>query len=234
MRRFIVLLLITGTVWAQTGLDKLVLKDGTEFLGECAGVTENVVYFKSTGELAYQVISISRIQSLQLKNGKTIIRVRDNYIKKWTILDYKPLSIKDKATYDAKKDARRWLVFSPLALISSGGLGTATFFISDDDDYFDTEEEIISLISAFIVGSLGLVGSHYLFSIEDIKNIEGTSAENIELYKKMYYKQFKKQKLKNIMISAVATALIAGAVTIHVLSNLSFGDDYDVCFDPRC
>ena len=132
MRRFIVLLLITGTVWAQTGLDKLVLKDGTEFLGECAGVTENVVYFKSTGELAYQVISISRIQSLQLKNGKTIIRVRDNYIKKWTILDYKPLSIKDKATYDAKKDARRWLIFSPLALISSGGLGTATFFISDD------------------------------------------------------------------------------------------------------
>ena len=52
MRRFIVLLLITGTVWAQTGLDKLVLKDGTEFLGECAGVTENVVYFKSTSELA--------------------------------------------------------------------------------------------------------------------------------------------------------------------------------------
>ena len=214
MRRFIVLLLITGTVWAQTGLDKLVLEDGTEFLGECAGVTENVVYFKSTGELAYQVVSISRIQSLQLKNGKTIIRVRDNYIKKWTILDYKPLSIKDKATYDAKKDARRWLVFSPLALISSGGLGTATFFISDDDDYFDTEEEIISLISAFIVGSLGLVGSYYLFSIEDIKNIEGTSAEDIELYKKMYYKQFKKQKLENIMISAGATALIAGAVIL--------------------
>ena len=29
IRRYIVLLLITGTVWAQTGLDKLVLKDGT-------------------------------------------------------------------------------------------------------------------------------------------------------------------------------------------------------------
>ena len=29
MRRYIVLLLISGTVWAQTGLDKLVLKDGT-------------------------------------------------------------------------------------------------------------------------------------------------------------------------------------------------------------
>ena len=129
MRRFIVLLLITGTVWAQTGLDKLALKDGTEFLGECAGVTENVVYFKSTGELAYQVISISRIQSLQLKNGKTIIRVRDNYIKKWTILDYKPLSIKDKVTFCDAKKMQGDGFFSPLALISSGGLGTATFLL---------------------------------------------------------------------------------------------------------
>ena len=34
MRRYIVLLLITGTVWAQTDLDKLVLKNGTEYLGE--------------------------------------------------------------------------------------------------------------------------------------------------------------------------------------------------------
>ena len=141
---------------------------------------------------------------------------------------------------------RRWLLFPPLALISSGGLGTATYFILDDGDYFDTEEEVLSLFYAFIVGSLGLVGSYYLFSIEDIKNIEGTSAENedikniegtsaenIELYKKMYYKQFKKQKLKNIRISTGATALIAGVV-ILLLNNysISFGSDYDVWMGP--
>ena len=73
MRRFIVLLLITGTVWAQTGLDKLVLKDGTEFLGEYSEVRENVVYFKRTNGLAFQGVPISRIRSLQLKDGKTII-----------------------------------------------------------------------------------------------------------------------------------------------------------------
>ena len=33
MRRFIVLLLITGTILAQTGLDKLVLKDGSTHKG---------------------------------------------------------------------------------------------------------------------------------------------------------------------------------------------------------
>ena len=229
MRRFIVLLIITGTVWAQTGLDKLVLDDGTEFLGEYSGVMENMVYFKPTNALAFQGVPINRIRSLQLRDGKTIIE--DEYIKIRTILDYENLSIKDKAIYDAKKDARRWLVFPPLALISSGGLGTATYFILDDGDYFDTEEEVLSLFFAFIVGSLGLVGSHYLFSIEDIKNIEGTSAENIELYKKMYYKQFKKQKLKNIRIS---TGLIAGVVILVSRGGISFGSDYDVCYDPRC
>ena len=73
MRRFIVLLLITGTVWAQTGLDKLVLDDGTETLGEYLRANKDIVYFKPTGALAYQVVPISRIRSLQLKDGKTII-----------------------------------------------------------------------------------------------------------------------------------------------------------------
>ena len=156
MRRFIVLLLITGTVWAQTGLDKLVLEDGTEFLGECAGVTENVVYFKSTGELAYQVVSISRIQSLQLKNGKTIIRVRDNYIKKWTIIDYKHLSIEDKATYDAKKDARKWILFPPTAVFTLAAL-SGSYFINTGHNPAE------SFTAAFISG-LGLFSSYYLFN----------------------------------------------------------------------
>ena len=56
MRRFIVLLLITGAVWAQTDFDKLV-----------------------------------------------------------PVLDYENLSIKDKAIYDAKKDARNWILYTPAA-----------------------------------------------------------------------------------------------------------------------
>ena len=73
MRRLIVLLLITGTVWAQTDFDKLVLDDGTETLGEYLRANKDIVYFKPTGALAYQVVPISRIRSLQLKDGKTII-----------------------------------------------------------------------------------------------------------------------------------------------------------------
>ena len=44
MRRFIVLLLITGTVWAQTGLDKLVLKDGTYYQGKYVNTDNKVTY----------------------------------------------------------------------------------------------------------------------------------------------------------------------------------------------
>ena len=198
MRRYIVLLLITGTVWAQTGLDKLVLDDRTEFLGEYSGVKENLVYFKPAKALAFQGVPINRIRSLQLRDGKTIIE--DEYIKIRTILDYKHLSIKDKAIYDAKKDARKWILFTPTAVLT---LGVSSF-------HYLLEEALTS------------------------KKTENFNSKDKQLYEKVYFEEYRKRKYKNIIISTGATALIAGAVTFYVLSNLSFGDDYDVCFDPRC
>lgn len=44
MRRYIFLLLITGTIWAQTGLDKLVLKDGTYYQGKYLKTDNKVTY----------------------------------------------------------------------------------------------------------------------------------------------------------------------------------------------
>ena len=52
------------------------------------------------------------------------------------------------------------------------------------------------MISATIVGSLGLVGSYNLFSRLDKKNGEGKSTEDIELYQKSYSKEFKDKKLQ--------------------------------------
>ena len=55
---------------------------------------------------------------------------------------------------------------------------------------------------------------------------------NKQLYEKIYLEEYKRRKYKNIMISAGATALIAGAVTFHVLSNLSldFGPNTNLPF----
>ena len=196
MRRFIVLLLITGTVWAQTGLDKLVLDDRTEFLGEYSGVMENLVYFKPAKALAFQGVPINRIRSLQLRDGKTIIQ--DEYIKIRTILDYKHLSIKDKAIYDAEKDAKKWLFFPPTAVLTLA-------------------------VSSF---------PYLLLEALTSKKTENFSSKDKQLYEKVYFEEYKKRKYKNIMISAGATALIAGAVTIHVLSNLSldFGPNTNLPF----
>ena len=81
MRRYIVLLLITGTVWAQTGLDKLVLKNGTEYLGEYSrkdfklytynldDIDQEIIYFKPLEAFAFQPVTVDAIKVLQLRDG---------------------------------------------------------------------------------------------------------------------------------------------------------------------
>ena len=73
MRRYIVLLLITGIVWAQTDFDKLVLKDGTTYLGEYSKIEEEIVYFKPQNAFDFIPISVKRIQRLELKFGQIVI-----------------------------------------------------------------------------------------------------------------------------------------------------------------
>ena len=73
MRRYIVLLLITGIVWAQTDFDKLVLKDGTTYFGEYIKIEGKIVYFKPKDAFAFQPILINKIKRLELKGGHAII-----------------------------------------------------------------------------------------------------------------------------------------------------------------
>ncbi len=53
MRKCTILFLISSLVWAQTGLDKLILKDGTEYLGRFSRVKGKTVYFKQKEEIAF-------------------------------------------------------------------------------------------------------------------------------------------------------------------------------------
>mgnify|MGYP001156781697 FL=1 len=224
MRRYIVLLLITGIVWAQTDYDKLVLKNGKEYLGEYVKTEKKMVYFKSQKEMSIRITSIRDVQTLQLKDG-TLIKTK---IEKLTP---KEISVYE-AKKDAKRDAGKWVAYPFLALLSSGGLGTATFFICEDG--FKMRDES-SLISATIVGSLGLVGSYNLFNRLVKKNIDGTSAENIEIYKETYSSEFEKRKFKNIIISTGLLGLMASVGLVLVLKSIGDGmSDYDACFDPRC
>ena len=73
MRRYIVLLLITGILWAQTDFDTLILKSGTTYFGEYSKIEEEIVYFKPQNAFTFQPISIKQIQTLKLKDGHFII-----------------------------------------------------------------------------------------------------------------------------------------------------------------
>ena len=73
MARYIVLLLITGIVWAQTDFDKLILKDGTTFFGEYSKIEGEIVYFKPQDTFAFQQVPVKQIKNLQLKDSRFII-----------------------------------------------------------------------------------------------------------------------------------------------------------------
>ena len=137
------------------------------------------------------------------------------------------LSINEKAVLDAKRDSKKWLAYPPLALISAGGLGTATFFIGED--IFDMSDESILFPSIF-AGSLGAVGFYYLF---DRRNFEVIKTGDDYLYEKLYSEEFKKRKIKNIITSSgvVGVTILIGAWII--LSSIDMSG-YDACFDPRC
>ena len=114
MRRYIVLLLITGIVWAQTDFydydlpydeyfGELVLKDGTTYLGEYSKTEEKIVYFKPQDALAFQPVPVKLIQTLKLKDGTVLLH--NGIIKKnkhtLGLGEYQKFSTKEKAIYDA-------------------------------------------------------------------------------------------------------------------------------------
>ena len=75
MSRYIVLLLITGIVWAQTDFDTLVLKDGTTYLGEYSKIEKEIVYFKPQNAFAFQPVPVKLIKRLKLKDSHYIIDI---------------------------------------------------------------------------------------------------------------------------------------------------------------
>ena len=167
MRKCIILFLITGIVWAQTDFDRLVYKDGRKIFGEYLKQKRKIIYFKREGPFQVQKIHINIIESLKLKDG--IIIINDGKVMGINSSKNIELATEIKAVYDAEKDAKKWLAYPPLGLISAAGLATTTFFIGEG--ILDISDEIIFFGSIF-GGFLGLVGSYRIFSKLDKKNLE--------------------------------------------------------------
>ena len=119
MRRYIVLLLITGIVWAQTDYDKLVLKDGTTYLGEYSKIEGEIIYFRIQGATGgFQPVPVKLIQTIELKDGFIVFsdNVRNNSS---ALEEYQILRIKEKAIYDAELAFKDWNLTIPYLLLNN-------------------------------------------------------------------------------------------------------------------
>ena len=226
MTKHLTLLLFIGLAWGQntkeieSNFDRMVSKGGTIYLGEFSRIEKNTIYFKPTKALAFQGVPINQVQSLKLKDGKVIIK-NGNVLSLIKVKNYEKLSLEEKAIYDAKSDAGRWILYPPVALGTFGAMMLGS-----------NEEPWEDLAAIFAISAASLAGPYYLFSRLDRKPTQNLKLKDEELYEKIYLKEFRKRKLINIIASSIVTCTLG---PILYFSSVSSGlGNYDVCFDPRC
>ena len=218
MRRYIVLLLITGIVWAQADFDKLVLKDGTTYFGEYSKIEGKIVFFKPQNAFTFQPISIKQIQTLKSKNGYFIIvRGHANKIP-LAFEEYQKLSTKEKALHDAKLiNLGHWGLYGTLS-----GITVAGFLFGGVQGEAWVER-------ATIPASLAIP-----YLILNLKKVEFSYPESLAneydrlYYKKVYYKKINKRKTIIIMASSAITAGVGTLLFLQAKRNFRFNSDWEM------
>ena len=226
MIKDLTLLLFIGLAWGQENLlkesdfDKLVSKGGTIFLGEYSRIEGNVAYFKPTKASAFQGVPMNQIQSLKLKDGKVIIK-NGIVISSMKITNYEKLSTEEKAIYDAKSSASRWILYPPMALGTFGAMMLGS-----------SEEPWEDLAAIFAISAASLAGPYYLFSRLDRKPTQNLKLKDEELYEKIYFKEFRKRKLINIIASSIVTYTLGPILYFSSVSSGLGGGGGGPIFTP--
>jgi len=207
MRRYIVLLLITGILWAQTDFDTLILKDGTTYFGEYSKIEEEIVYFKPQNVFAFQFQPVpdKQNQTLKLKDGHFIIGDGKSIL---TFEEYQKLSTKEKAIYDAKsKNLGKWALY--------GSISPIIISVYNEVMYWTGGPRISIAFSAAIV----TISSYFVLNHQEIFNFPKsilTDSEK-EIYEQAYSKELQKRKFKHFLgcsiVTGVAGSLMAGSST---------------------
>ena len=210
--RIFPIFLFIGLAWGQntteieSNFDRMVSKGGTIYLGEFSRIEKNTIYFKPTKASAFQGVPINQVQSLKLKDGKVIIK-NGNVLSIIKVINYEKLSSEEKAIYDAKSDAGRWILYPPVALTFG-----AMMLGSHQEPWND-------LAAIFAISAASLAGSYYLFSRLDGKPTQNLKLKDEELYEKIYLKEFRKRKLINIIASSIVTCTLGPILYFSSVSS---------------
>jgi len=203
MRRYIVLLLITGIVWAQTDFDTLILKDGTTYLGEYSKTEGKIVYFKPHDAFGFQPIPVKRIRRLELKEGQIIIdggKVKNSL----TLDEYQKLSTKEKAIYDANLyNVKKWALYGPTSIIVfMGSIFLHKVLIGGE--FWESPIFLGGSPAASLIIPYFVLNSKEKFNFP--KSILTDSEK--EIYEQAYSKKLKQRKIKY----AVGSFIVAGVI----------------------
>ena len=228
MRRYIVLLLITGIVWAQTDFDTLVLKDGTTYLGEYSKTEGKIVFFKPQEAFGFQPVPVKLIQTLKLKDGRVLLH--NGIIKKnkhtLALEEYQKLNTKEKAIYDAKsKDLGKWVLYLPTSIILFFG-SIQLYIVLIGGEFWESPIFLGGSPAASLIIPYFVLNSKEKFNFP--KSILTDSEK--EIYKQTYSNKLKQRKFKYI----VGSTILAGAVFVGV-GLYSFGQamsDFDMGPQP--
>ena len=237
MRRYIVLLLITGIVWAQTDFDTLILKSGTAYFGEYSKLEEEIVYFKPQNAFAFQPISIKQIQTLKLKDGHFIIGdilTYEEYQKELIIIEdgknsltleeYQKLSTKEKAIYDANLyNVQKWALYGPTSIIVFMG---STFLMGGEfweSPIFSGGSSAASFYITYLV-----FNNNEKFNFP--KSILTDSEK--EIYEQAYFKKLQKRRFNVV----VGSCVFIGVIVIFAAASFSldFGSWGGLNCGPPC
>jgi hypothetical protein len=197
MRRYIVLLLITGIVWAQTDFDTLILKSGTTYFGEYSKIKGKKVYFKPQNAFAFQPISIKQIQTLKLKDGHFIIEDGKNSLtleenqKESLEKNQKKLTVKEKSivvlkTVSGKEYKGKYLKAEggKVFFIPEGASSPTQVPIESINEIITETGEKISLLSTLIMKDGTVIkGSLTMISIDFIRFLIENETTPIDIQK---------------------------------------------------
>ena len=207
MRRYIVLLLITGILWAQTDFDTLIMKDGTTYFGEYSKIEEEIVYFKHQNAFAFQQIPVKQIQTLKLKDGHFIIGDGKSIL---TFEEYQKFSTKEKAIYDAKsKNLGKWALYgsiSPIIILVYNGVTIGGPRIS------------IAFSAAIVT-----IQSYFVLNHQEKFNFPKsilTDSEK-EIYEQAYSKELQKRKFNHFLGCSIGTGVAGSLMVRRVLKGLT-------------